>query len=350
MPRRRPVELQINHERWLVSYSDFITLLFAFFVVMYSISQVNESKYRVLSDTLLDAFSENEQRSLKPIQVGDPSLNLDPNVIDLENQGQGEFSGDGAFDKTADLPQLADQFTEQFADLLSDDSVQIHSNEFWLEVELKASILFETADAEPSAEAEAIFADVAAILKDYDNPVQVEGFTDNVPINNTRYPSNWELSSARAAAVVKLLADNAVAPNRLSAVGYGEHQPIADNATEEGRNANRRVVLMIARERRERPHVRDKEAIDRAINPPLVEVSEPYPQPGLATPSADAGEDIAEALGVEALSVETAEDAAGADTTSSEPADRLAPVGDIKPVETKEGGLLFSSDPDLPRK
>lgn len=351
MPRRRPVELQINHERWLVSYSDFITLLFAFFVVMYSISQVNESKYRVLSDTLLDAFSENDQRSLKPIQVGDPSLSVDPSIIDLEHQGQGEFSGDGAFDKTADLPQLADQFTEQFADLLHDESVQIHSNEFWLEIELKASILFDSADAEPSAEAEAIFADVAGILKDYDNPIQVEGFTDNVPINNARYPSNWELSSARAAAVVKLLAENDVAPNRLSAVGYGEHQPIADNGSEEGRNANRRVVLMIARERRERPHVRDKEAIDRAINSPLVEVSEPYPQPGLATPSADEGEDIAEALGVNPLEDGGVEaEPPLSDGEPKEPADRLAPVGDIKPVETKEGGLLFSSDPDLPRK
>ncbi len=349
MPRRRPVELQINHERWLVSYADFITLLFAFFVVMYSISQVNESKYRVLSDTLISAFNEDQQKSLKPIQVGDPSLAVDPSLVDLEKIGKGDFSGDGAFDKTADLPQLADQFTEQFADLLNDEVVQIHSNEFWLEVELKANILFESADAEPSAEAEAIFADVAAILKDYNNPIQVEGFTDNVPINNSRYLSNWELSSARAAAVVKLLAENEVDPKRLSAVGYGEYQPIADNATEVGRSENRRVVLMIARERRERPHVRDQEAIDRAINPPQVEITEPYPQPGLATPdsSADDATDIGDLLnsegGVEA-DTETSTEAPQA------PEDRLAPVGDIKPVETKEGGLLFSSDPDLPRK
>ncbi len=343
MPRRRPVEINVHHERWLVSYSDFITLLFAFFVVMYSISQVNESKYRVLSETLVDAFNDQKPSSVTPIQVGDPSRSVDPSAIHLvtddnKDKGKGPEKGDGPFDKTADLPQLSDMFQDEFSDLISDDLVQLHSNEFWLEVEMSSSILFASADAEPSLQAESVFADVAAMLKPYNNPIQVEGFTDNVPINSVRYPSNWELSAARAASAVKLLVKGGVDASRLSAVGYGEHQPVADNATPEGRAKNRRVVLMIARERVERPNVGSAEELGRAVNPVEVTVESPYPEPGegQAPISETAATTLTDAL-----------DDLNAD--SEEPQDRLAPIGEIKPVETKQGGLLFSSDPELQR-
>lgn len=343
MPRRRPVEINVHHERWLVSYSDFITLLFAFFVVMYSISQVNESKYRVLSETLVDAFNDQKPSSVTPIQVGDPSRSVDPSAIHLvtddnKDKGKGPEKGDGPFDKTADLPQLSDMFQDEFSDLISDDLVQLHSNEFWLEVEMSSSILFASADAEPSLQAESVFADVAAMLKPYNNPIQVEGFTDNVPINSVRYPSNWELSAARAASAVKLLVKGGVDASRLSAVGYGEHQPVADNATPEGRAKNRRVVLMIARERVERPNVGSAEELGRAVNPVEVTVESPYPEPGegQAPISETAATTLTDAL-----------DDLNAD--SEELQDRLAPIGEIKPVETKQGGLLFSSDPELQR-
>lgn len=343
MPRRRPVEINVHHERWLVSYSDFITLLFAFFVVMYSISQVNESKYRVLSETLVDAFNDQKPSSVTPIQVGDPSRSVDPSAIHLvtddnKDKGKGPEKGDGPFDKTADLPQLSDMFQDEFSDLISDDLVQLHSNEFWLEVEMSSSILFASADAEPSLQAESVFADVAAMLKPYNNPIQVEGFTDNVPINSVRYPSNWELSAARAASAVKLLVKGGVDASRLSAVGYGEHQPVADNATPEGRAKNRRVVLMIARERVERPNVGSAEELGRAVNPVEVTVESPYPEPGEG--QAPISETAATAL-TDAL------DDLNADL--EKPQDRLAPIGEIKPVETKQGGLLFSSDPELQR-
>ncbi|GAA5316935.1 MAG: flagellar motor protein MotD [Candidatus Pelagadaptatus aseana] len=352
MPRRRPVEISVNHERWLVSYADFITLLFAFFVVMYSISQVNESKYRVLSETMVDAFNVDKNRAINPIQVGDPTLSIDPNAIhliteDMLEKGQGPEAGDGPFDKSADLPQLTGHFREEFTDLVDDEQILLHGNEMWLEIELKSSILFESGGTEPSLQAEAIFADIAEMLKPFNNPIQVEGFTDNVPINNSRFPSNWELSAARAAAIVRLLAEEGIPTRRLSAVGYGEHQPVADNATEEGRAKNRRVVLMITREKVDRPNVRTSEDIQQVIEPEdAFESSAPYPQPGLAR-----GSDLEEVPLLDsrpdALGIESNDTDETADEEQS--GDRLAPIGEIKPVETKQGGLLFTSDPDLPR-
>ena len=232
MLRRKPVEISINHERWLVSYADFVTLLFAFFVVMYSVSQVNESKYKVLSNTLTEIFDAPE-RSLKPIQVGDPVRSNEIQVIDKGSHANAEAinyektqtASEGAFQKTADLPQLADQFSEQFADLVDDKTVQVSSNEFWLQISLNNSILFPLGSVQPSLQARSVLGDIATLLNGFSNPIQVEGFTDNMAINSSQFPSNWELSSARAAAVVKLFAENGINPERLSAVGYGEFQP-----------------------------------------------------------------------------------------------------------------------------
>jgi len=368
VPRRRPVEVSVSHERWLVSYADFITLLFAFFVVMYSISQVNQSKYRVLSDTLLEAFSDEAARAIDVIQVGELSRSSEPSVIDTRptvevpgEEGVKGQPGDGAFDKTADLPQLSDMFEDEFSDLIVDEQIQIHSNEFWLEIELKAGILFDSANAEPSIVAESIFADMAQLLKGWGNPIQVEGFTDDVPINNSRFPSNWELSAARASSVVKLLMKGGVAPERLSAVGYGEFQPVASNNSVEGRTANRRVVLMVARERSERPRIADSERLDRAINPIAPVETSPSPQPGLgaqgleplttaqALDSPNINEADAAQLGGENLPTETETETETETDGVESNRDRLEPVGGIAPVELEGGGLLFSSDPDLPR-
>jgi len=345
MPRRRPVELNISHERWLVSYSDFITLLFAFFVVMYSVSQVNESKYRVLSDTLLDAFNMQAEKSFDPLQIGEGGA-ARPQVISQAPAATGELLGDGAFERTADLPQLHDEFTREFNDLIDDELVQVRSNEFWLQIELQDSILFSSGRAQPSPQARAIFEDVANLLKGFANPVQVEGFTDNVPISTPAFPSNWELSSARAAAIVKLLAAGGIEPARLSAVGYGEYRPIADNSTEAGRRQNRRVALMIARERIERPTVRGAEAIETAIAPP---------QPGLMEASGDSGQNLPlDSLLHQGNLPSTT---ALGDVLQPAPETPVAPpesavktrVGDIEAVQLEGGGLLFSSDPDLPR-
>lgn len=274
MIRRRPAEVHVNQERWLVSYADFITLLFAFFVVMYSISQVNQSKYRVLSDTFDHAFNSPQSAQttllnhpsptlIAPIQVGQPSLSPDNGVMNVDQQDVPAPSTrpvDG-------LEEMSTLFTERFADLIDSELVTISSNEMWLQIELKDSILFDSGDTEPGLQAQAIFDEIATILKDYPNPVQVEGYTDNMPINNARFPSNWELSAARASSIVKWLANKGVAPQRLSAVGYGEFQPVATNGTSEGRAENRRVALMIARRKQERPDAPVEQQLERVVPP-----------------------------------------------------------------------------------
>lgn len=271
MVRRRRAEVHVNQERWLVSYADFITLLFAFFVVMYSISQVNQSKYRVLSETFEHAFNSRQvtpdttfsnptRKVINPIQVGEPALSPAPSAIDVKP----DSSGDAAATGVDQLQEISSLFNERFADLISDELVSVASNELWLQIELKDSILFASGDAEPSLQAQAIFDEIGGILKDYSNPVQVEGYTDNIPISSPRYPSNWELSSARASAIVKLLVARGVAPQRLSAVGYGEFQPVASNEHPDGRAQNRRVALMIARRKMERPGAVVDQQLERA--------------------------------------------------------------------------------------
>ncbi|RYE72540.1 MAG: flagellar motor protein MotD, partial [Oxalobacteraceae bacterium] len=244
MARRRRVEEPENHERWLVSYADFITLLFAFFVVMYSISSINEGKYKVLSQALVGVFNDPD-RSTRPIPIGEErpltTRPAQPLVIDSE-QSQ------AAIGEAADpLQTIANDVRQAFGDLIASDQLTVRGNELWIEIELKSSLLFGSGDAMPSDMAFSIIDKVATILKPFDNPVHVEGFTDNQPISTAQYPTNWELSTARAASIVRMMALEGIDPRRMAAVGYGEFQPVADNATADGRGRNRRVVLVISR-------------------------------------------------------------------------------------------------------
>jgi chemotaxis protein MotB len=273
MAKRKIEEEHVNHERWLVSYADFITLLFAFFVVMYSISQVNEGKYRILSNTLSDAFN-----SASPIYTpttkqaaGGTDLS---SIVDMEMPVMREPGAEtnkppdpdmkememGRLDKSQmdkKLHAASEQVEEALKPLIHEGLVNLRGNEEWLEIELSSSLLFASAEATLKGEAGSILRELALIVSDLDYPVRVEGFTDNIPINTERFPSNWQLSTARASAVVDLFVEQGVPPNRLAAIGYGEYQAIADNSTPEGRAANRRVVLMISKTGELRPKLRD---------------------------------------------------------------------------------------------
>lgn len=280
MVRRRQREIHVNNERWLVSYADFITLLFAFFVVMYSISQVNQSKYRVLSETFTAAFNLPSDVNAQPspqtsqtanssvvalIDIGKPAAEttaLIPPIVTLESSvpeprlsEQSSSDNETAQNSPAadELAQISNRVNEKFTQLINDQMIKVSSNEFWLQIELSDSILFPSGGVETSQQAQIIFTEIASILKSYKNPIQVEGFTDNVPIKNSRYPTNWELSSARATEIVKFLAAKGVEPERLAAVGYGEFQPLASNDTEAGRAQNRRVAVMVAKRKMDRP-------------------------------------------------------------------------------------------------
>ncbi|WP_338525703.1 flagellar motor protein MotD [Pseudomonas batumici] len=245
MARRRQHEEHVNHERWLVSYADFITLLFAFFVVMYSISSINEGKYKMISQALIGVFNDAD-RSLKPIPIGEERpvtvKPADPLIKDSEQTDAA--LGQGAKDP---LKSIADDISAAFGDLIRSNQMTVRGNELWVEIELNSSLLFGSGDAMPSDMAFNIIDKVAKILKPFDNPIHVEGFTDDQPISTAQYPTNWELSSARSASIVRMMAMDGVNPGRLASVGYGEFQPVANNATAEGRARNRRVVLVVSR-------------------------------------------------------------------------------------------------------
>ncbi len=231
-----------SHERWLVSYADFMTLLFAFFVVMYAVSSVNEDKYRVLSNTLTHTFSR-EDLSMDPIQLGSPTLSVSPHVIDIPNTSgfADEEPGD-----THIQPSIK-KIEEHLAGFLDADIIRIRENNDWLEIAVQSSMLFSSSSAELSTQAKALLKTTADYLLEFDNPVTIEGYSDNVPARSGRYPSNWELSSARAASVARYLANAGVDRKRMAAVGYGENHPLETNATPEGRAENRRVVIVVAR-------------------------------------------------------------------------------------------------------
>ena len=263
MPRKKRQEEHVNLDRWLVSYADFITLLFAFFVVMYAISSVNEGKYRVLSDTFTEVF-QSQPRAMQPIQIGEEGVSGEPSVlqperaassqpepIDLQQPESGQTE-QGASEQPDNLNEIANNFEKTLAPMIDKDLINITQTEDWVEVEINSSMLYTSGSAELEDEALPVLRDLAGILQRYPNQLQVEGFTDNQPISTYLYPSNWELSAARAAGVVNLFTRSGVRPDRMSAIGFGEHRPIVPNSTAEGRRKNRRVVLVIMSQQMER--------------------------------------------------------------------------------------------------
>ncbi|ARU57556.1 flagellar motor protein MotD [Oleiphilus messinensis] len=256
--RRRNEEEHDSKERWLVSYADFITLLFAFFVVMYSISSVNEGKYKVLSQTLEGVFNAS-QRSITPIEVGDKvsyssSQAEDNNINPIHIAPRGADSNVNTEVNT--FQEITDKISSSLEVLISNGLVTVNENDQWIEISLDSGILFQSGDAEPVDDAFPVIEKIARTLSGAENAILVEGFTDNVPIKTRKYPTNWELSSARAATVVRMLQMEGVDPKRLAAIGYSEHQPIATNSSADGRRKNRRVVLLISRQNNVRASVR----------------------------------------------------------------------------------------------
>jgi chemotaxis protein MotB len=244
--RKRSIVESDNVDRWLVSYADFITLLFAFFVVMYAISSVNDGKYRVLSDTLVEAFK-TPPKSLQPIQIGKPLEGQAPvteNNIGVPKPIRVEPAAQAEQPQTH-MIQIANRIKRNLQPLIDKKLIKVTSNKLWVEVEINTSILFSSGSAELELEANEPLKKLAGMLVRLPNYIDVEGYTDNLPINNSVYPSNWELSAARAASVVQLFIKSGLDPQHLSVIGYGQYRPIADNNTVEGRRQNRRVRVVI---------------------------------------------------------------------------------------------------------
>jgi chemotaxis protein MotB len=236
-----------NHERWLISYADFITLLFAFFVVMYSISSVNEGKYKTFGDSLNTAFS----------QAGASEINIAHNQSGKIGIPQESGHNKVLVDKhTASLVEQRRKMQERMngveeslhrvmAPLIAQGQVGVHQTKRGVAIDISASTLFKEGEVKLQPGAMESLQQVAQVLSTEDLAIEVEGHTDDVPIKNIQFPSNWELSSGRASTVVRMLVTYGVDEKRLAAVGMASNQPVEVNDTPEHRAKNRRVSITI---------------------------------------------------------------------------------------------------------
>jgi chemotaxis protein MotB len=227
---------------------------------MYSISSVNEGKYRTVANSIQNAFN-GSPKIIDPIQVGrEPSLSLKPSVLSTPQKPTSEpiappMPAPAAEPRSAPAPRdadaedrlagIADKVEQAMAPLIDRQLMVVRRHRMNLEVEIRADVLFPSGVANLSPQALPPLRELAGILSGFVNPLRVEGHTDDVPIATAEFPSNWELSAARAASVARLLIDTGVDPHRLAISGRGEYSPEASNATEEGRNRNRRVKLIV---------------------------------------------------------------------------------------------------------
>ncbi len=274
--RHHQHEEHANHEAWAIPYGDLVTLLLAFFVVMYAMSSVNEGKYRVLSDSLVAAFR-GSPRTLDPIQVGEKNVGsgadinmtivqqavldgqpremLEPAPLQMTDviAKRNLHATDNVYDAEAqhdavalqELENVAGEVERAMSQLIRDQMIVVRRHGLWVEVEIRTDILFPSGVATLSPEAQRVLRLLAQTLKPFPNTIRVEGHTDNRPIKSAAFPSNWELSAARAASVVHLFTETGMNPGRLAVIGLGEYRPAQSNDTVQGRNINRRVLLVI---------------------------------------------------------------------------------------------------------
>jgi len=233
MARKKKHPEHVNHERWLVSYADFITLLFAFFVVMFAVSQVDSKK--------VGRFTESFSKAIGIDMFPQPGKGLlggatDPTLSEQE------------IPKGSALPEELVALKVALTTMQSaqkPEGLQVLKRRNELVLRLSDSLLFESGNDALEERARRVVSYLAGELKNRKVDIRVEGHTDNRPIRTARYRSNWDLSTARATTIVARLAAEGIAPPRLSAAGYGEFHPIAPNDTEEGRKQNRRVDLVV---------------------------------------------------------------------------------------------------------
>lgn len=224
MRRREPKDDHDSADRWVVSYADFITLLFAFFTVMYAVSRVDAGKLSEFVGSTRGAFGSNPSPSTRPIIAG--IVPIPPAVADLQRDAARIIAAAGA-----------------------DGAVTVRRDPRGLVLSMGEDVLFDAGMASVKPSSSASLAAVAVVVKKAGCDAVVEGHTDSLPISNARYASNWELSATRATNILaRLVAEYEVLPARLSAAGYAEFRPVASNTTPEGRARNRRVdvVLLLA--------------------------------------------------------------------------------------------------------
>jgi chemotaxis protein MotB len=246
-------EKEPNHERWLISYADFITLLFAVFVTLYAMSQTDKRKMDQLVASLRESFgyvktgASSERMNL--IESTDlrsiPSIRQQVLTPGLRDAGKSPHRG-YTHATLKDFREIKRDIEGQLKNYGALNKVNVDITKRGLVVTLKEAGFFDSGDATVKPESLPLLAVVASSLANYSNPIRIEGNTDNVPISTGKYRSNWELSTARATNIVHYLIEKYhFQPDKISAVGYGEYRPVADNSTAEGRTKNRRVDIVL---------------------------------------------------------------------------------------------------------
>jgi chemotaxis protein MotB len=239
-----------NHERWLVSYADFITLLFAFFVVMFASSQTDKARAKELSEAVQKALEDGKSFGVPPSVA-----KILGGTVDDKGQGNAMMKGPGgAVRSPKDAPEIdvvellpsLQRLTKELEDEVKAGKLEMRLEARGLVISLKQSAFFPSGqDALDKANLPTI-KKVADVIRDLPNTIQLEGHTDSIPIHNTHFKSNWELSCARAIAVMEVLCDTfELKRERFSVVGRAETAPVDTNETPEGRSRNRRVDVII---------------------------------------------------------------------------------------------------------
>ena len=246
-------------DRWLVSYADYVTLMFALFVVLYSIAIHKEEQYKTISETLSQVFEKpvDKQTGVTGDAVltdNQPKSDYQQFGTSLESASGPEIVADAKEQPVLEKPQfgnplvsLQEQLTQSLANLIEKGVAKVESDEDWLTIQLNSGLLFPSGSGSPIASADIVLKEIVTVLNQTNNVIRVRGYTDNEAIHNEIFDSNWELSMARAMAVLRRLQALGVKPDRMAAEGYGQYAPFADNATTEGRIENRKVVIAVSK-------------------------------------------------------------------------------------------------------
>lgn len=253
MSRRKKHKAHANHERWLVSYADFITLLFAFFVVLYASSQADKKKAAQVAASIKGAFQQmgvftgsapDESGVPGSPGVAHPELTGAPLRVVKVAASDGKANSVGGYG--IDVEELRHELEDALGDEIRKHEVQMRVTPEGLVVSLREVGFFNSGEADLLEDGQATLARIATILGGRGFEIRVEGHTDNVPIHTPQFKSNWELSTARATQVVSLLIEKySFDPLLISAAGYSEYRPIGSNDTVQGRAANRRVDVVV---------------------------------------------------------------------------------------------------------
>ncbi len=245
MARKHKHPEHVNHERWLISYADFITLLFATFVALYALSKSDATKAAIAAESMRISFGSPSGSIIPQQPVIETAVPSDKNRPIPGQTSDGPTKPTKQAGKT-EFEEMKKQVEEYLMTKGMLNKVDVSIQERGMVVSLKEAGFFESGRAEVKEEAYQALAEIAAKISEYKNSVRIEGHTDNMPIHSRTYPTNWELSSTRATNMARVLTDKfKVPPDKISATGYGEFRPTEKNDTPAGRSRNRRVDLVI---------------------------------------------------------------------------------------------------------